>query len=115
MSEGVTASGIVWVSYRRLQSFGHYENEEVGAGAAVNAGADPSVVLAGVQAWVCDRLSEHIERRREEDEVRDIDQRIANREGQIKRLEERWERAREFLKKHGVDPGPVAYDDDPPF
>jgi DNA repair ATPase RecN len=91
------------VSYSALKNLGNYENEKVHAVATVEEGQDPIAVLNLLKDWVNTQLNVEIQI---QDRYRKLDQlvyKIAETERQLETLRARWESARAFLEKHGVD------------
>ena len=95
------------VEYRKLVSTGNYENEVIGATAFVGPGESADGVLDELVAWVDSKHAESESRRteRHEFEMRcDISNRqLVDVERNLAVAEERWEKAKAFLAKHGVD------------
>jgi hypothetical protein len=103
---------IVQVEYRRLVTFGRYENETIGCVAEVPSGGSAGDVLDGLKVWVGQRLNCNDEVRSEKYEV----ERLRHEQGQIQEeidaCKAQWEKARSFLEKHGVS---LPEDDPMPF
>ena len=99
-------NSIMTVTYRRLRSFGSYENEAVEATAVVD-GRDPADVLNELKSWVDDKLGETDRTREYLDSQKaiwgDLDRDIKNLNEELNVLTKRRDRAVELLKKHGVD------------
>jgi hypothetical protein len=97
---------IIRVEYRRLHSFGNYENEEFGAVAEVGAGETPEAALAGLRTFVEGRMLAAMSARWEVDEVesRLIESRdeLRGLHARLTTARERWEKVKVFLGKHGV-------------
>jgi hypothetical protein len=64
------------VEYRRLKTFGNYENETIGAVVEVPRGQDPDAILSALKEWVDARLNMVLMRKlRIEREKREAEQR----------------------------------------
>lgn len=107
---------ITQVEYRRLESFGDFQNQTIGAVAIVEPGEEPQDALAKLEQFVADMHS----RRVLVMEVRkDTDAEIAACRANVKAMQDdmdgwkqRWVRARQFLEQHGV---PTGNFEDVPF
>jgi hypothetical protein len=104
------APRITEVSYRRLRTFGHYENESVGVTVSVPEGADPQGVLHVAQLWVGSELKVH-------EDVAELQQKVSDLRAEKRQVEfdlaeakKTWEKAKAFLAKFGV-----GFDEPPPF
>jgi len=93
---------ITSVTYTRLQSFGNYENEQIGGVAQVDVGETPEAALAALQVFVESQLRVvpyHEGLRKEiytlESKKRDLERSIAG-------MEHRWNLAKTFFEKFGV-------------
>lgn len=76
------------VTYRRLVSFGRYENEAVEVAAEVPEGGDPNEVLASLKDWVDDKLAIFERERRVIEDARRA------------RLHEEWKAAQAEQARH---------------
>ena len=103
---------ILTVEYRRLHSFGHYENEVVGATAEVADGELPGAVLDELRVWVNAHINDASQEYQERERATRLSEQSAALDRQVKQLQERWEKARAFLERHGV---PVDTYEDVPF
>jgi hypothetical protein len=106
---------IVQVEYRRLKSFGNYENEMVGAVADLEEGQTPEQALEEVQSWVAARLQLEIDDDGMRRKVWQSERRLAELNGLIKSAGERFEYAKKILAAHGIDvpTDHHAFEDDP--
>lgn len=93
------------VTYRRLYNLGNYENEVFEATAVVNH-QDPGELLIQLQAWADD---EHILANRRRGRVEAENRAFADRERDLKRIEEdidrmrnEWVDAKAFLVRMGI-------------
>jgi hypothetical protein len=98
---------IATVEYRRLRSFGNYENECIGATAEVGTNETAYEALSHLKAWVNEKLADterEVEgRRRDENERWEASQELRELRQQIADAREVWEKARAFLASHGLD------------
>lgn len=94
---------ITEVRYRRLASFGNYENEAVEMAARVWPGEDPDGVLAALKRKVEDKLKEAGVVAQKQEEIFDLDQQIASQRNTLRLATERAEKAKAFLKEHGIE------------
>lgn len=99
-----TGPRITSVSYRRLRSFGSYENEAVEVTAEVRAGENPEKVYGQLVLWVADRLGVSAELRDQWAERDKVAAEKANLERDVARLRDKYEKAKEFLEKCKIDP-----------
>jgi antirestriction protein len=104
------------VEYRRLKTFGRYENETIGATAIVEPGHTAEWTLETLRGWVHSRLEESVsvtdkiedlryEHMKIKDEIRKETERLAE-------AKSRFEAAAAFLEKHGVS---TDFGEDMPF
>lgn len=105
---------IVQVEYRRLKTFGNYENETIGATAQVEDGESPYDTLQTVKAWVDGHLKIVEEDSDLSRKVWRAEARLRELNGLIKSAGERFEYAKKILAAHGIDvPNDHGvYDDD---
>lgn len=96
--------GVTAVAYRRLKTFGHFENEAVEATAAVRPGDDPARVHADLVAWVNGRLSLSVNAADLRAESDRLSAEVEYKQREVLRLEERYRRAQEFLRESKIDP-----------
>src|SRR5574343_41930 len=96
---------IVTVEYRRLRTYGEYQNETVGAVAQVNvsAGETADEALYQLRAWVDEQLGNRDEQRSLEERVSDLRWKADDYERKIARLDERWKAILAFLDKLGLE------------
>lgn len=107
---------ITQVEYRRLVTYGHFENQTIGAVADVEPGEEPEDALAKLEQFVADQHAKKIVlAEAKEDASREIAACHAN----VKQMQEemdgwrqRWVRARQFLEQHGI---PTGKFEDVPF
>jgi len=90
------------VSYSRLRSMG-YENEKVSATAHLQPGQDPNDVLEELVAWVADKLGDTNEQLSLETKKNELRNSTAEVERAYEYAKLRWEKARCFLKLHGLE------------
>ena len=93
---------IVSVEYRRLRSFGEYENEAVGAVAEVGT-EHPEDVLETLKSWVEQNFGERASARDAESRVRRSERRLMELNALIREAGKRWEGAQRVLAAAGVD------------
>lgn len=107
---------IVTVEYRRLRTFGSYQNETVGAVAEVGA-EDPADVLETLKLWVNERLGDDVEGANLREAINEMTWRKDALERDITRVEKRWAAIVEFLKQLGIEKPSYIPDDlkDLPF
>ena len=96
------------VAYKRLHSFGSYENECLEGTTLVPPGADPDLVLKELKTWVHERLGIPEEDVRQERDSLARDIRVLRDErrkldSEIDQARETWRKAQAFLEKHGLD------------
>jgi formate-dependent nitrite reductase cytochrome c552 subunit len=107
----VTQPRITSITYRRLATFGHYENEAVEATAKVGPDDDPTERLEALKGWVDTQLGCRQEYRAAKDDVERAKQELASIEQLVERAQGRWDAAKAFLSKHGINPD--TFDDIP--
>lgn len=107
------------VCYAKLFNLGNYENERIELEAQLDPGDDYGAAVQDLAAHV-QRLG--IIRADERGADRDAaykehgaKARLERIEADIKVAQGRWERAKELLRKHGVDSADLEADDDIPF
>lgn len=119
MSDDVSygTPSITTIEYRRLRSFGSYENEALGATAVVGADG-PEATLEHLKAWVNEKLELAVDSREERSElwsqIRDARSDLGEINEKLDAAKARFERAKEFLAKHGVH-ADFSYAEDMPF
>ena len=94
---------IVTVEYRRLRTFGGYQNETVGAVAEVESGLDADATLTELRTWVDAQLGDEGERRNLTESINDLRWRKDQMERDIVRVEDRWKAMTAFLEKIGIE------------
>ena len=96
---------IVTVEYRRLRTYGDYQNETVGAVAhvQVSAGETADSALYELRAWVDAQLGSREEQRQLQARVTDLRWKAEEYERKIARAEERWTAITAFLEKLGIE------------
>lgn len=94
---------ITEVRYRRLHTFGNYENEAVEMAARVWPGDDPDDVLAALKGQVEAKLREAGVVAQKHEEIFDLDRQIADQRNTLRQATERAEKAKAFLKEHGIE------------
>lgn len=95
------------VYYKRLLSFGDHENEEIGMRASVPVGEDPWEVLARLKRLVIKTLGATNAADSIADDLNHLDNRRRQLVADLKAMEIRWRKARDFLAKIGIDPQTV--------
>jgi TolA-binding protein len=102
----VSMGQITRVTYGRLTSFGRYENERIGADAAVAEGESPDQALATVTAFVEQKIAERAGARQQVEQLDDSVIRLQNQmhdlEYEIGKAKERYETVARFMAKHGL-------------
>jgi hypothetical protein len=91
------------VEYRRLHTFGEYENETAGVVFAVEEGDDPSAVMEIARAWVDAQLQERADGRDVATRVQRAEIRLREVNGLLQESEKRWAAAQKILAAAGVD------------
>lgn len=98
---------IISVEYRRLRTFGNYENETIGATAYVGLDESPDETLESLKSWVESKHSDRDEaeeiRNREKILWGDLGNEIRDREHELASLKARRDNAVALLQKHGVN------------
>ena len=94
---------IVQVEYRRLRSFGEYENETVGAVAEVEPGISPEQSLEILKGWVEENFGERASARDAATRVQRLEIREREVAGLLKESEKRWRAAQKILEAAGID------------
>lgn len=93
---------IVTVEYRRLRSFGEYENETVGAVAEVG-NEEPADVLETLKLWVEQNFGERASARDAQSRLHRAEVRLNEVNGLLSEAEKRWAAAQKILAAAGVD------------
>lgn len=92
------------VEYRRLRSFGEYENETVGAVAEVpETGVTPSMALSALQRWVDEQFGERANARDAASRLQRAEIRLREVNGLVQESEKRWSAAQKILAAAGVE------------
>lgn len=94
---------ILTVEYRRLRSFGEYENETVGAVAEVLPGQAPEIILEELKAWVEENFGERASARDAASRVQRAEIRLNEVNGLLRESEKRWAAAQKILAAAGVE------------
>jgi hypothetical protein len=95
---------IVTVEYRRLRSFGEYENETVGAVAEVPpTGVTASMVLESLKQWVDEQFGERANARDAASRLQRAEIRLREVNGLVQESEKRWAAAQKILAAAGVE------------
>lgn len=90
------------VTYRKLRSFGHYENETVGATASVGDAEKPEEALAELSLWVNERLGTAAQVSASRNDLANVKYEIGQRTVELEQLQKRIQAMVDFLKAHGV-------------
>ena len=102
---------IVQVEYRRLRTFGWYENETVGCTALVEDGEVADAVFESVRLWVDNRLGDDQERRDLDRRVTELRWQERDLKARIERMQAKWSEIMAFLDRFGIErPGDVPAD-----
>lgn len=96
---------IVTVEYRRLRTFGEYQNETVGAVAQVqvSAGETADSALYELRTWVDAQLGSREEQHGLQERISELRWKAEDYERKIARAEERWAAIIAFLEKLGIE------------
>lgn len=95
---------ILTVEYRRLRSFGEYENETIGAVAEVPAtGMTPRIALDALKEWVDGQFSERANARDAQSRLHRAEVRLNEVNGLLTEAEKRWAAAQKILAAAGVE------------
>jgi hypothetical protein len=107
---------ITRVEYRETVTFGNYQNATVGATAEVQEW-NPVSTLAELKTFVQGELQKRKSAQEDEEELRYQkgvkDDELNRLQVRIDEMKVKWEAAKAFLEKHGVDTS--RYADDIPF
>lgn len=102
--ESAEGMKILTVEYRRLRSFGEYENETVGAVAEVPpTGVTPSMALDALKQWVDGQFGERQNARDAASRVHRAEVRLREVNGLLGEAEKRWAAAQKILAAAGVE------------
>jgi hypothetical protein len=104
---------IVQVEYRRLRTFGSYENETVGATAQVGEEETPEQAIETVRQWVDSILGDAEERSGLSERVSQLRWDERNLKSRIERMQIKWGEIMAFLARFGIErpadvPGDLA-------
>jgi hypothetical protein len=95
------------VEYRRLRSFGNYENESIGATMDVPEGGDPVEALRALEGWVNVQMAKAADREylaREGREKReDAERELRAVQADIEHARAQYKRIQDFAAKFGVE------------
>lgn len=94
---------ITSVEYRRLRSFGEYENETVGAVAEVTPGVPAETVLEELKGWVEENFGERASARDAQSRLHRAEIRLHEINGLLSEAEKRWAAAQKILAAAGVE------------
>lgn len=96
---------IVTVEYRRLRTYGDYQNETVGAVAQiqVEAGETAEEAIHALRTWVDEQLGSRDEQRQLQERVADLRWKAEDYERRIKGADEKWAAIIAFLEKLGIE------------
>lgn len=91
------------VEYRRLHTFGEYENETAGVVIAIEDHDDPRVVMEAARAWVDAQLEGRKDARDMQSRVQRAEIRLREVSGLLSEAEKRWAAAQKILAAAGVE------------
>lgn len=94
---------IVTVEYRRLRTFGGYQNETVGAVAEIEIGGNAESTLADLKTWVDGQLGDEQDRSELKESISELRWRKDQMERDIARVEDRWKAITAFMEKIGLE------------
>lgn len=94
---------IVTVEYRRLKTFGGYNNETIGAVAEVTPGVEPSSTLTDLKEWVDAQFSDKENVYALADRAQELRWQAEEAERRIERANEKWAAIMAFLEKLGIE------------
>ena len=102
------------VEYRRLRSFGQYENETVGATAAVSEGETPEAALSALRDWVAGQLALAAGAEEIEEFITELQSKKRHIESAVASGERKYAALRDILAAHNIElpknPESPAYD-----
>ena len=93
---------ITSVEYRRLRSFGTYENESVGATALIEDGETAEETLQKVRSWVNQELTVAQAASASRGVLDDLHRAVGYKQAEVERLDKTIQQMRDFLALHGV-------------
>lgn len=91
------------VEYRRLRTFGEYENETAGVILAVEEHDDPLTVMDAARAWVDAQLQGRSDARDTLSRVQRAESRLRDLRGLLEESEKRWAAAQRILEAAGIE------------
>lgn len=94
---------IVQVEYRRLRTYGDYQNETIGAMPPLASDETPEGALKSLREWVDMSMGDQEERRHLEERNSDLRFEAANMERRIEGARERWAAIMAFMEKLGIE------------
>lgn len=104
--EGDIEMKITTLSYSELVSTGDYSNKKIGASCELSDGEKPEEAFVNLVYWVRDQFFKigvnPPEIQAVEDRLRVRQDRLNQLEYEIEQMQKRWNRAADFLEKHGV-------------
>jgi predicted RNase H-like nuclease (RuvC/YqgF family) len=104
------------VEYRRLKTFGRYENETIGATAIVEPGHTAEWTIEALRSWVHSRLEESLSVGDKIESLHneriDLERAVKDKKEELEELENRFEAAKAFLEKQGVS---IDFGEEMPF
>lgn len=104
------------VHYQRLVSTGSYENERVGAWAAVQVGQTPDQALQGLRAWVDAQVGQHQVAQDIESQLYRLRHEKTALEGSVQHARANYQKAKAFVEGMGLTmPAQYVHDDEMPW
>lgn len=94
---------IVTVEYRRLRTFGSYQNETVGAVAEVQQHESPNAALQELRDWVDQQLGDAEHAHELSQTVRRKENRLCEINTLLGQAARRWKSAKQILAAHGIE------------
>lgn len=94
---------ITEVEYRRLRSFGHFENEMVGAVAALQGDETPEDALQALRQWVDDKLGSAEQDAATLERSWQLRSQVTELERRIENAKREYDAAIRVLKVHGIE------------
>lgn len=91
------------VEYRRLHTYGEYENETAGVVLAVEEHDNPQMVMETARAWVDEQLEGRQDARDVQSRVQRAEIRLREVNGLLAESEKRWAAAQKILAAAGVE------------
>lgn len=93
---------ITEVRYQRLVSFGNYQNEQIGATAAVLPGSDGTRELEALRLFVAQQITDHRAAQEARDDLFQTRSQLDNLRRELTRMADRHARAKAFLESLGI-------------